>query len=77
MTSLLRVSWCARSNPFLANELNRKAAKSRARKNERFWRLVFCMGGVTYSELKEMDLYEFSETEQARLLWQDEWNKKD
>ena len=35
------------------------------------------MGGVTYSELKEMDLYEFSETEQARLLWQDEWNKKD
>ena len=38
---------------------------------------MFCMGGVTYSELKEMDLYEFSETEQARLLWQDEWNKKD
>ena len=59
------------------DDLNRKAAKSRARKNERFWRLVFCMGGVTYSELKEMDLYEFSETEQARLLWQDEWNKKD
>ncbi len=60
---------------FLANELNRK--ESRARKTSGFGGSVFCMGGVTYSELKEMDLYEFSETEQARLLWQDEWNKKD
>ncbi len=34
------------------------------------------MGGVSYSELKTMDLYEFSEAEQARLLWQDEWTKK-
>jgi hypothetical protein len=34
------------------------------------------MGGVTYSELKAADLYEFAEAEQARLLWQDKWNKK-
>lgn len=34
------------------------------------------MGGVSYSELKVMDLFEFAEAEQARLLWQDEWNKK-
>lgn len=34
------------------------------------------MGGVSYTELKAMDLYEFSEAEQARLLWQDEWNKR-
>lgn len=34
------------------------------------------MGGVTYSELQAMDLFEFNEAEQARLLWQTEWNKK-
>lgn len=38
--------------------------------------MVFSMGGVSYSELNAMDLYEFSEAEQARLLWQEEWNKK-
>jgi len=35
------------------------------------------MGGISYSELKEMDLFEFAEAEQARLLWQDKWAKKD
>jgi hypothetical protein len=34
------------------------------------------MGGISYTELKAMDLHEFSEAEQARLLWQDKWNKK-
>ena len=38
--------------------------------------MVFCMGGISYSELNAMDLYAFAEAEQARLLWQDEWNKK-
>lgn len=38
--------------------------------------MAFCMGGVSYTELKSMDLYEFAEAEQARLLWQDEWAKK-
>ncbi len=39
--------------------------------------MTFCMTGISYSELKAMDLYEFAEAEQARLLWQGEWNKKD
>jgi hypothetical protein len=38
--------------------------------------MVFCMGGVSYIELKGMDLAEFAEAEQARLLWQTVWNKK-
>lgn len=38
--------------------------------------MTFCMGGISYTELKEMDLYEFEEAVQARLLWQNVWNKK-
>ena len=34
------------------------------------------MGGISYTELKGMDLFEFAEAEQARLLWQNEWNNK-
>ena len=30
--------------------------------------------GITYSELKEMDLREYREAVEARLLWQGEWN---
>lgn len=37
--------------------------------------MVFCMGGVSYTELKTMDLFEFAEAEQARILWQNEWAK--
>lgn len=35
--------------------------------------MVFCSGGITYAELRAMDLYEFAEAEQARILWQSEW----
>lgn len=38
--------------------------------------MTFCMGGISYTELNAMDLYEFAEAEQARLLWQNVWNKK-
>lgn len=38
--------------------------------------MVFCMGGLNHAELSQMDLYDFMEAEQARLLWQDEWHKK-
>ena len=65
-----------KSSPFLENEINPAAAKRRAKHNERFWRLVFCMDGLGYTELSTMDLYEFSEAEQARLVWQEEWNKR-
>ncbi len=38
--------------------------------------MTFDMGGTSYTELKGMDLAEFAEAEQARLLWQTVWNKK-
>lgn len=38
--------------------------------------MVFCMGGISYSELKAMDIYDFIEAEQARILWQTVWSKK-
>ena len=39
--------------------------------------MVFCMSGISYSELRAMDIYEFMEAEQARILWQTDWNKKE
>lgn len=38
--------------------------------------MAFCMGGISYSELKAMDIYEFVEAEQAHILWQTTWTKK-
>ena len=34
------------------------------------------MGGVSYSELGQMDLFDFAEVEQTRALWYSEWTKK-
>ena len=61
----------------MRSEINPKTAERRARNNERLGRMVFCMSGISYSELKAMDLFDFAEAEQARILWQTEWNKKD
>lgn len=39
--------------------------------------MVFAAGpGLTYSELKAMDLAEYREAVEARLLWQNEWSKQ-
>lgn len=34
------------------------------------------MNGLSYAELGQMNLYEYMEAEQARLLWQKEWSKQ-
>ncbi len=60
----------------MRSESSPTEAKKRALAKERFWRLVFSMGGVSYTELAAMDLYDFNEVEQARLLWQNTWSKK-
>jgi hypothetical protein len=39
------------------------------------WRMVFCGNGLTYTELRNMDIAEFQEAYQARVLWQERWNK--
>ena len=59
----------------MRSEENPAEAKKRAQRNERFWRMTFCMGGISYTELKAMDIAEFMEAEQARILWQNEWGK--
>ena len=56
--------------------MNPAEARKRAQRKERFWRMVFCMEGVSYTELNGMDLAEFAEAEQARILWQTVWSKK-
>lgn len=37
---------------------------------------IFFRFYLTKAELKAMDIYEFVEAEQARILWQTVWNKK-
>lgn len=37
--------------------------------------MVFCMSGISYTELMAMDLFDFAEAEQARILWQNSWGK--
>ena len=61
----------------MRSEINPKTAERRARNTERLWRMVICMSGISYSELKAMDLFDFAEAEQARILWQTKWSKKD
>jgi len=37
--------------------------------------MVFCGNGISYTELKNMDFAEYSEAVEARLLWQNEWQR--
>lgn len=60
-------------NPFFEEESNQAEAVRKAKAKERFWRMVFAGGGLTYPDLCGMDLAEFYEAEAARLLWQTEW----
>lgn len=52
------------------------AAHRRARRNKEFWCFVFAGNGLTYTELKEMDLADYREAVEARILWQEEWHPK-
>jgi len=39
--------------------------------------MVYSAGqGLSYSELKAMDFYEYTEAVEARVMWQTEWNPK-
>jgi len=39
--------------------------------------MVYAAGlGVSHAELTAMDFAEYLEAEEARLIWQVEWNKK-
>ncbi len=40
-----------------------------ARRNEMFWSMVFAGNGISYTELKAMDLAEFAEAVEARIFF--------
>ena len=41
-----------------------------------FWSMVYASRGVSYTELKSMDLAEFWQAVEAKILYQDEWSKE-
>lgn len=65
-----------RWNPFLERENNAERAQRNARRNEMFWSMVFTGNGISYTELREMDLAEFAEAVEARLLFQEKMKKQ-
>lgn len=65
-----------KSNCFFEDENDPDEANRRARTRREFWCMVFANGGLSYRELMEMDASEYREAVAARLLWQEEWNKK-
>ena len=42
-------------------------AVTRARRNVEFWEMVYSGGGISYTELKSMDLAEFNEAREAKI----------
>ena len=53
-------------NPFLGKESDIVAAEARARRNATFWDMVYDGAGISYTELKNMDLAEFYEAVKAK-----------
>ena len=51
-------------------------ATRRARRNRNFWMLVFTGSGLTYTDIKGMDLGEYTEAIEARILFNTEWSKQ-
>ena len=42
-------------------------------KGKGFWCMVWSGNGVTYTELRQMDLAEYQECRQAKRLWVEQW----
>lgn len=53
-------------NPFLGKESDIGRAAARARKRIGFWEMVYSGQGISYTELKGMDLAEFYEAREAK-----------
>ncbi|OUO68656.1 hypothetical protein B5F55_00055 [Anaerotruncus colihominis] len=58
---------------FFGNEYSTEQAIRRARRNREFWTMVFCCNGLTYTELQNMDMAEYREAVEARILFNTEW----
>lgn len=44
-------------------------AHKRAQRNDLFWTMVYSGAGVSYTEMKQMDLAEFAEAVEAKHLY--------
>lgn len=51
-------------------------ADRRARRNKTFWLMVFSGQGLSYSDMKGMDLAEYQEAVTARILYNETWSKE-
>lgn len=56
-------------NPFLGRESDIGRAAARARMRMGFWEMVYSGQGVSYTELKGMDLAEFYEAREAKIQY--------
>lgn len=56
-------------NPFLEKENDSEKARRRARINQNFWFLLYSGAGLSYSDLMQMDLAEYAEAVEAKLLY--------
>lgn len=64
------------SNSFFAAELDIANAARKAKANKGFWCMVWSGNGVTYTELRQMDLAEYQECRQAKRLWVEQWREE-
>ena len=61
------------SSGFCASELDPERAKKAAQGRKAFWMLVYSGQGLSYSDIKGMDLAEYQEAIEARILYNEEW----
>ncbi len=59
--------------PFLEAEQSVPEARRRARAKKEFWCMVWSGNGVTYTEMMRMDLAEYREAVEAKVLYIDVW----
>lgn len=63
-------------NPFLGKESDIGCAAARARKRIGFWEMVYSGQGISYTELKGMDLAEFYEAREAKRQYNERHRNK-
>ena len=62
-----------RSKPFLEAEQSIAAARRRAKAKKEFWCMVWSGNGLTYTEMMQMDLAEYREAVEAKILYIEVW----
>ncbi len=65
-------NFCRRWSPFFAEENDPSVARRRAERNKDFWSLLYSGAGLSYADLCHMDLAEYAEAVEARVLYIEE-----